>query len=106
MMESETVLPGRDEKIPVPTQHFVNGHSLPGPYPVGMQTAMFGMGCFWGVEKLFWQQEGVYSTAAGYAAGGTPNPTYQEVCSGQTGHNEVVRIIFDPEKISYQNKYI
>ncbi len=102
MVDSETALPGREEKMPVPAQHFVNGHSLSGPFPDEMQTAMFGMGCFWGVEKLFWQQEGVYSTAAGYAAGVTPNPTYQEVCSGQTGHNEVVRVVFDPEKISYQ----
>jgi len=102
MVDSEKTLPGRDEVMPVPTQHFVNGNSLLGPFPAEMQTAMFGMGCFWGVEKLFWQQDGVYSTAAGYAAGVTPNPSYQEVCSGLTGHNEVVRVVFDPEKISYQ----
>jgi peptide-methionine (S)-S-oxide reductase len=102
MVDAETALPGRTDKMSVPAQHFVNGNTLFGPYPAGMLTAMFGMGCFWGVEKLFWQLEGVYSTAAGYAAGLTPNPTYQEVCSGQTGHNEVVRVVFDPEKISYQ----
>ncbi|MEE8379429.1 MAG: peptide-methionine (S)-S-oxide reductase MsrA [Gammaproteobacteria bacterium] len=102
MINSETALPGREEKIPVPAQHFVNGHSLSGPFPDEMQFALFGMGCFWGAEKLFWLQSGVFSTAVGYAAGFTPNPTYQEVCSGQTGHNEVVRVIFDPEKISYQ----
>ena len=103
MIDSKTALPGRDETIPVPAQHFVNGNSLSGPFPDGMQTAMFGMGCFWGAEKLFWPQPGIFSTAVGYAAGFTPNPTYQEVCSGQTGHNEVVRVVFDPEKISYQS---
>jgi peptide-methionine (S)-S-oxide reductase len=102
MVDSETALPGRDEVMPVPAQHFVNGNSLLGPFPAEMKTAMFGMGCFWGVEKLFWQLEGAYSTAAGYAAGITPNPSYQEVCSGLTGHNEVVRVVFNPEKISYQ----
>ncbi len=103
MIDSKTALPGRDETIPVPAQHFVNGNSLSGPFPDGMQAAMFGMGCFWGAEKLFWPQPGIFSTAVGYAAGFTPNPTYQEVCSGQTGHNEVVRVVFDPEKISYQS---
>ena len=102
MLNSDTALPGREEKMPVPAQHFVNGNSLPGPFPDEMQFAMFGMGCFWGVEKLFWQLPGVFSTAVGYAAGFTPNPTYQEVCSGQTGHNEVVRVVFDPQKIDYQ----
>ena len=102
-IDSNTALPGRDETIPVPAQHFVNGNSLSGPFPDGMQAAMFGMGCFWGAEKLFWPQPGIFSTAVGYAAGFTPNPTYQEVCSGQTGHNEVVRVVFDPEKISYQS---
>ena len=101
MMDSKTALPGRDEVMPVPAQHFVNGNSLSGPFSDSLQAAMFGMGCFWGVEKMFWEQAGVYSTAAGYAAGITPNPTYQEVCSGQTGHNEVVKIVFDPNKISY-----
>ncbi len=103
MVDSKTALPGREERMPVPAQHFVNGHPLSGPFPDGMQIAMFGLGCFWGAEKLFWLQSGVFSTAVGYAAGFTPNPTYQEVCSGQTGHNEVVRVVFDPDKISYQS---
>ena len=94
-------LPGRDVALPVPAKHFVLDHSLQGPFPDSLQLAMFGMGCFWGVEKAFWQQPGVYSTAVGYVAGFTPNPTYQEVCSGQTGHNEVVRVVFDPERISF-----
>jgi len=98
MME---MLPGRDIPMPVTALHFVTGHPLQGPFPQGMQLAMFGMGCFWGVEKMFWQVPGVYSTAAGYAAGATPNPVYQEVCSGQTGHNEVVRVVFDPETVSF-----
>lgn len=102
MPEPDEALPGRDEAMPVPAKHFVNNHELQEPFPEGMQLALFGMGCFWGAEKLFWQQEGVYSTAVGYAAGFTPNPTYQEVCSGQTGHNEVVRVVFDPKKIPYQ----
>ena len=87
--------------MPVPEAHYVNGNPLKGPFPDGMQQAMFGMGCFWGVERRFWQLDGVYTTAAGYAAGHTPNPTYREVCSGQTGHNEVVLVVFDPQKISY-----
>ena len=103
MVDSNTALPGREERMPVPAQHFVNGHPLSAPFPDGMQIAMFGLGCFWGAEKLFWLQSGVFSTAVGYAAGFTPNPTYQEVCSGQTGHNEVVRVVFDPGKISYQS---
>ncbi len=94
-------LPGRDIAMRVASHHCVSGHPLEGPFPEGMQTAMFGMGCFWGVERLFWQQDGVYSTAVGYASGITPNPKYEEVCSGLTGHNEVVRVIFDPEVISY-----
>ena len=94
-------LPGRDTPMPVTNAHFVTGNPLHGPFAQGMQLAMFGMGCFWGVEKIFWQLPGVYSTAAGYAAGATPNPTYQEVCSGQTGHNEVVRVVFDPEVVSF-----
>ena len=103
MVDSKTALPGREERMPVPARHFVNGHPLSDPFPDGMQVAMFGLGCFWGAEKLFWPQPGVFSTAVGYAAGFTPNPTYQEVCSGQTGHNEVVRVVFDPGKISYRS---
>jgi peptide-methionine (S)-S-oxide reductase len=94
-------LPGRAEKMPVPERHFVNGHPLAPPYPVGTELALFGLGCFWGAEKIFWQLPGVYVTAVGYAAGYTPNPTYQEVCSGATGHNEVVRVVFDPKQVSY-----
>ena len=97
----ETALKGRTEAISVPDRHFVNGNSLKPPYPEGMEIAMFGLGCFWGAEKAFWKLDGVYSTAVGYAAGLTPNPTYQEVCSGMTGHNEVVRVVFDPAVISY-----
>ncbi|MGB7413877.1 MAG: peptide-methionine (S)-S-oxide reductase MsrA, partial [Thermosynechococcaceae cyanobacterium] len=98
---SEEALSGRSDTMPVPSTHFVNGHSLKAPFPDGMETAIFGLGCFWGAERKFWQQEGVYSTAVGYAAGSTPNPTYQEVCSGMTGHNEVVLVVFDPSVISY-----
>lgn len=94
-------LPGRAEKMPVPEKHFVNGHPLTPPYPQGMELALFGFGCFWGAEKCFWQLPGVYVTAVGYAGGYTPNPTYKEVCSGQTGHNEVVRVVFDPKQVSY-----
>ncbi|MBW4632810.1 MAG: peptide-methionine (S)-S-oxide reductase MsrA [Iphinoe sp. HA4291-MV1] len=97
----EEALPGRSEEMLVPDRHYVNGHPLKPPYPEGMEIAMFGMGCFWGAERKFWQLERVYSTAVGYAAGITPNPTYQEVCSGRTGHNEVVRVVFDPKVISY-----
>jgi peptide-methionine (S)-S-oxide reductase len=97
----ETALKGRTEAISVPDRHFVNGNALKPPYPEGMEIAMFGLGCFWGAEKAFWKLDGVYSTAVGYAAGLTPNPTYQEVCSGMTGHNEVVRVVFDPAVISY-----
>lgn len=101
MPTPEQALPGRAQKMPVPGQHYVNGNSLKPPFPEGMETAMFGMGCFWGAERKFWQLEGVYSTAVGYAAGITPNPTYKEVCSGMTGHNEVVYVVFDPKVISY-----
>jgi peptide-methionine (S)-S-oxide reductase len=94
-------LPGRSTPMPVPEKHFVNGHSLVPPFPDGMELAMFGLGCFWGAERKFWQMSGVYSTAVGYAAGLTPNPTYQEVCTGMTGHNEVVRVVFDPQQVSY-----
>ena len=95
-------LPGRTAEMPVPEAHFVNGNPLKGPFPEGLQMAMFGMGCFWGAEKAFWKLDGVYSTAVGYAAGLTPNPTYQEVCTGLTGHNEVVLVVFDPAQISYE----
>jgi peptide-methionine (S)-S-oxide reductase len=94
-------LPGRAERMPVPERHFVNGAPLDGPFP-GLETAIFGMGCFWGAERKFWQAPGVVSTAAGYAAGHTPNPTYKEVCSGRTGHNEVVKVVFDPRQTSYE----
>ena len=94
-------LPGRGESMPVPERHFVTGHRLQPPFPEGMQTAMFGMGCFWGAERKFWEAEGIYTTAAGYAGGYTPNPTYQEICAGMTGHNEVVLVVFDPAVISY-----
>ena len=94
-------LPGREINMPVPDAHFVNGHPLKPPFPDNMETAVIGMGCFWGAERLFWQLEGVYTTAVGYAGGLTPNPTYEEVCSGLTGHTEVVLIVFDPELVSY-----
>ncbi len=98
----EAALPGRAEAIPVPSRHFVNGNPLKPPYLDGMETAMFGLGCFWGAERVFWQQKGVFTTAVGYAAGITPNPTYQEVCTGMTGHNEVVLVVFDPKVISFE----
>ena len=96
-------LPGRAEPMSVPDVHFVNGHRLSPPFPEGLERAMFGMGCFWGAEKKFWQLPGVYTTAVGYAAGHTPNPTYREVCSGMTGHAEVVLVVFDPQKIRYDD---
>ena len=102
MPSANDALPGRDMKMPVPSDHYVNGHPLEAPFPEGMQLASFGLGCFWGAERKFWEADGVYSTAVGYAAGYTPNPTYKEVCSGQTGHNEVVLVVFDPEKTSYE----
>ena len=99
---SETAaLPGRAEKMTVPAKHHVNGAPLEPPFPSGLERAMFGLGCFWGAEKVFWQLEGVYTTAVGYAAGHTPNPTYREVCSGLTGHSEVVLVVYDPRRISY-----
>ncbi|OGT80413.1 MAG: peptide-methionine (S)-S-oxide reductase [Gammaproteobacteria bacterium RIFCSPLOWO2_02_FULL_61_13] len=94
-------LPGRSTAMPVPERHFVNGHPLKPPFPAGMQQALFGLGCFWGAERKFWQLDGVYTTAVGYAGGLTPNPTYPEVCTGLTGHNEVVLVVFDPARISY-----
>lgn len=103
MPTSEEALPGRDEPLPVPERHYVNQNRLKPPFPEGMQMAIFGMGCFWGAEKRFWETVGVYSTMVGYAGGYTPNPTYQEVCSGMTGHNEVVRVVFDPTCIGYDS---
>ena len=102
MPSPEEALPGRDKPMPVPEKHYVNGHPLKPPFPEGMEKAIFGLGCFWGAERKFWQQEGVYTTAVGYAAGYTPNPTYREVCTGMTGHNEVVFVVYDPQKISYE----
>ena len=103
MPDPESVLPGRQTPMPVPELHAVNSHRIVPPFPEGMRKAMFGLGCFWGAERKFWQLPGVYSTAVGYAAGSTPNPTYEEVCSGYTGHNEVVLVIYDPQRISYQS---
>ena len=102
MPAAAEALPGREEKLPVLERHFVNGNTLQAPFPDGMQLAMFGLGCFWGAERKFWKTPGVYSTAVGYAGGATPNPSYQEVCSGMTGHNEVVLVGFDPEQIRYE----
>ncbi len=98
----ENALPGRSEMMPVPSQHFVLGHSLKPPFPEIMERVIFGLGCFWGAERLFWRQPGVYTTAVGYAGGCTPNPTYEEVCTGMTGHNEVVLVIFDPAIVSFE----
>ena len=94
-------LPGRSDAMPVPSAHFVNGHPLVPPFPAGVEQAVFGMGCFWGAERKFWETPGVYTTAVGYAGGYTPNPTYREVCSGMTGHAEVVLVVFDPRQTSY-----
>jgi peptide-methionine (S)-S-oxide reductase len=102
MPRPEEALPGRQVALRVDAPHFINGHTIKAPFPDGMKTAMFGMGCFWGAERKFWQTPGVYSTAVGYAAGYTPNPTYEEVCSGQTGHNEVVLVVYDPKQVSYE----
>jgi peptide-methionine (S)-S-oxide reductase len=95
-------LPGRAQPLRVPEKHFVNGNRLQPPFPAGMQLALFGLGCFWGAERKFWSLPGVYSTSVGYAAGLTPNPTYEEVCTGMTGHNEVVRVVYDPATVSYE----
>jgi peptide-methionine (S)-S-oxide reductase len=102
MPSPEQALAGRSEAMPVPATHFVNGNPLPPPFPDGLETAMFGLGCFWGAERDFWQTEGVFTTAVGYSGGFTPNPSYQEVCSGHTGHNEVVLVVFDPAVVSYE----
>ncbi|HEY8568842.1 peptide-methionine (S)-S-oxide reductase MsrA [Microbulbifer sp.] len=98
---AEEALPGRADSMPISGVHFVSGHPMKPPFPQGLQQAVFGMGCFWGVERLFWEVDGVYVTAAGYAGGHTPNPNYREVCSGGTGHAEVVLVVFDPAKVSY-----
>src|SRR5574341_1186784 len=99
---TEEALPGRATPISVPEKHFVNGHPLKPPFPAGLEQAVFGLGCFWGAERRFWQTTGVYTTAAGYAGGVTPNPTYEEVCSGRTGHAEVVLVVFDPRAVAYE----
>ncbi len=104
MVAPAEALTGRtDQTMPVPEAHFVNGHPLVGPWPDGMRTASFAMGCFWGVERKFWRLDGVYSTFVGYAGGYTPNPTYEEVCSGRTGHTEAVVVVYDPDVITYEH---
>jgi peptide-methionine (S)-S-oxide reductase len=100
--EAAEALPGRSAQMPVPARHFVNGRTLTPPFPAHLEEAVFGLGCFWGAERKFWQTPGVYTTAVGYAGGITPNPTYEEVCSGLTGHTEVVRVIFDPVVVTYE----
>jgi peptide-methionine (S)-S-oxide reductase len=102
MVDAERALGGREQAIPVPERHFVLGTPLKPPFPEGYERAVFGMGCFWGAERIFWQADGVYSTAVGYAGGYTPNPTYEEVCSAQTGHTEVVQVVYDPARITYE----
>ncbi len=102
MPSPEEALPGRSSRMPVPQKHFVNGAPLEPPFPEGLEQAIFGLGCFWGAERKFWQTPGVYSTAVGYAGGHTPNPTYEEVCSGRTGHTEVVLVVFDPKQVSFE----
>lgn len=99
---AESALPGRSAEMPVPATHFVNKNPLKGPFPQGTEKVIFGLGCFWGAERVFWQTEGVFSTSVGYAAGITPNPTYEEVCSGMTGHNEVVLVVYHPLTVSFQ----
>jgi peptide-methionine (S)-S-oxide reductase len=101
MPSASEALPGRAQKMSVSDAHFVNGHRMTSPFPEGLELAFFGLGCFWGAERCFWQLPGVYSSAVGYAGGHTPNPTYEEVCSGLTGHAEIVQVVFDPKKVSY-----
>jgi peptide-methionine (S)-S-oxide reductase len=103
MVDAKSALPGRAEEMLMPEHHFVNGNPMKPPFPEGVEQAVFGMGCFWGVERMFWQAPGVYTTAAGYAGGHTPNPTYEEVCSGMTGHTEAVLIVLDPTVTSYED---
>ena len=100
--DASQALPGRDMAMPVAPEHFVNGQALKGPYPAGAQTIYFGLGCFWGAERLFWQLPGVIVTAVGYQGGSTPNPSYEEVCSGRTGHTEAVKVVYDPSQISLE----
>jgi peptide-methionine (S)-S-oxide reductase len=102
MPTPQDALPGRAQPLPVPERHHVNGHPLQAPFPPQMRQALFGLGCFWGAERKFWQLPGVYTTAVGYAGGYTPNPTYEEVCTGRTGHNEVVLVVYDPAQVSYE----
>jgi peptide-methionine (S)-S-oxide reductase len=99
----EEALPGRQQKMPVAKAHYVNGHPLEPPFPAGLESVVVGLGCFWGAERVFWQLPGVYTTAVGYAGGFTPNPTYEEVCSGRTGHTEVVLVVYDPKKIGFDS---
>jgi peptide-methionine (S)-S-oxide reductase len=103
MPQAGEALPGRATTMDVPARHFVNGHPLKPPFPEGMKLALFGLGCFWGAERMFWEVPGVYSTSVGYAGGQTPNATYREVCTGMTGHNEVVRVVYDPKVVSYED---
>ena len=103
LLPSESTIPGRAEKMPLPAKHFVNGNPLRPPFPEGIEQAVFGMGCFWGAERIFWQMKGVFTTAVGYAGGETKNPTYDEVCSGFTNHAEVVLVAFDPQQVSYDD---
>jgi peptide-methionine (S)-S-oxide reductase len=103
MPDVSSALPGRSQAVEVPPAHFINGHPLVGPFPERTETAVFGMGCFWGAERRFWTMDGVYSTAVGYAGGYTPNPSYEEVCTGRTGHSEVVLVVFRPEEVSYED---
>ncbi len=102
LLPTHSTLPGRAPAMPVPERHFVNGHPLKAPFPPGMQLAQFGLGCFWGAERKFWEVPGVYSTAVGYAGGETKNPTYEEVCTGMTNHTEAVLVVFDPQAVSYE----
>jgi peptide-methionine (S)-S-oxide reductase len=101
LLPQERTLPGRGEKMPVPEKHFVNGNRIAPPFPAGLELAQFGLGCFWGAERMFWKLPGAYSTAVGYAGGATPNPTYEEVCSGFTNHAEAVLVVFEPKRVSY-----
>jgi peptide-methionine (S)-S-oxide reductase len=103
MPSADEALPGRSEPVRVPDEHFVNGNPLVGPFPEGTEIAVFGMGCFWGAERRFWQLDGVYTTSAGYAGGTTPNPTYEEVCTGGTGHTEAVMVVYYPDQVSYDD---